>query len=76
MKKSITIILTVFLFSFQTGQQDPLITVKLPLSDWKTVIYILHKAAVDGDLRDPLINKIQTQAEGQLKDTSKVKPKN
>jgi len=73
MKKAITIILTLFLFSFQTGQQDPLITVKLPLSDWQTLVYIIDNAAVSGEIRKPLISKIQSQAQEQLKDTSKKK---
>ena len=73
MKKAIGILITVFLFSFQANQADPLITVKLPLSDWQTLVYIIDNAAVSGEIRKPLISKIQTQAEGQLKDTTKKK---
>ena len=76
MKKLISILTVFILFSFQVNQTDPVITVKLPLSDWQTVVYIIDNAAVSGEVRKPLITKIQSQAQEQLKDTSKQKGKN
>ena len=73
MKKAIGILITVFLFSFQANQADPLITVKLPLSDWQSIVYIIDNSAMPGEVRKPLISKIQSQAQEQLKDTSKKK---
>lgn len=64
MKKIITSILVLTLFSFQT---EPQLTVKLSVSEWQQVIYIIDNAAVEGTIRKPLIEKIRTQAEAQLK---------
>jgi hypothetical protein len=46
--------------------EDPVISVKMKASDWNKIITIIHNAPINGDIRDPLINVIATQAQAQV----------
>jgi hypothetical protein len=78
MKKVLLFFAVLFLFSFQTQQSDPVLTVRLTVSEWQQVVYMIDNAAIAGEIRKPILVKIQVQADQQLKalsDTTKPKKK-
>ena len=76
MKKVLTVCALITLLSFQP---EPQLTVRLSQSEWENVISIIDNSAVAGEIRKPLVQKIYSQAQAQLKqlmDTTKPKSKN
>lgn len=62
-----TLLMGIATFTQAQSNDDPDIQVVMKFSDWNTITQIIHKSAVDGSVRDPLISMVRNQVLYQLR---------